>query len=147
MGRYILPEQYPEEEQIFELLQSLSKAISPKFERLVNISPTRLRLLHELYDGDEISQSFLQKEVDIDGAAVTRHLKGLEECGMITRRNNPEDNRVTLVSLTEAGRGRIASLCEEKKNFISNLFSSITPEERTALIDMLTRMQQNIKQL
>ncbi|MFC3750114.1 MarR family winged helix-turn-helix transcriptional regulator [Paenibacillus sp. GCM10012306] len=147
MRRYILSQQYSEEEQIFELLQSLSKAINPKFERSVNISPTRLRLLHELYYGDEISQSFLQKEVDIDAAAVTRHLKGLEDCGMITRRNNPEDNRVTLVSLTEEGRGRIASFCEEKKNFISDLLSSITPGERTVLIDMLTRMQQNIKQL
>lgn len=138
---------YSEEEQIFELLYSLNKVITPKFERTVCISPTRLRLLYELYHNTELSQSYLQKEVDIDGAAVTRHLKALEESGMIARRSNPEDNRVTLVSLTDEGRDRILSLCEEKKNFLGILFNGFTSEERAQLNSMLSRMGQNIQQL
>lgn len=139
-----LPE---EEEQIFELLQALNKGISPKFERCAGISPTRLRLLHELFQVAEISQISLQKEVDIDAAAVTRHLKGLEENGMISRRNNPADNRVTLVSLTEQGREKILSYKEEKNRFLHSLLTGFEGQELKTLIDMLTRLQHNINLL
>lgn len=136
-----------EDECIFELLQVLNKGISPKFERCAGISPTRLRLLHELFQVEEISQIALQKEIDIDPAAITRHLKGLEENGMINRRNNPADNRVTLVSLTPQGRDKVHCYKEEKDRFISGLFAGFDENERRLLIDMLTRLQRNIDSL
>lgn len=137
----------PDEERIFELLQALNKGISPKFERCAGISPTRLRLLHELFQVEEISQIALQKEIDIDAAAITRHLKGLEESGMVTRRNNPVDNRVTLVSLTQQGRDKVHSYKEEKKRFISSLLTGFDEQDRKSLVDKLTRLQHNINLL
>lgn len=137
----------PQEERIFELLQALNKGINPKFERCAGISPSRLRILHELFQVDEISQISLQKTVDIDAAAVTRHLKALEEDGMILRRNNPEDNRVTLVSLTEQGRHQIISYRMEKSNFVSGLLTQLSEQDRYMLIDLLTRLQHNIERL
>ncbi|WP_019913781.1 MarR family winged helix-turn-helix transcriptional regulator [Paenibacillus sp. HW567] len=137
----------PEEERVFELLQGLNKAVTPKFERCAGISPTRLRLLHELFQVDEISQISLQKQVDIDAAAVTRHLKSLEDSGMISRRNNPADNRVTLVTLTGQGREKIRSYREEKSRFISSLLSGFNEQERITLADMLARLQHNINLL
>jgi DNA-binding MarR family transcriptional regulator len=142
-----LTELLPEEDTIFELLQALHKGISPKFERCAGITPTRYRLLHELFQVSEISQISLQKTVDIDAAAVTRHLRGLEESGMIARRNNPADNRVTLVSLTDQGREHINSFREEKKRFINSLLTGFNEQERIALAEMLTRLQYNINVL
>ncbi|WP_379158483.1 MarR family winged helix-turn-helix transcriptional regulator [Paenibacillus sp. sgz5001063] len=137
----------PEEDRIFERLQALNKAITPTFERCAGISPTRLRLLHELFQVTEISQISLQKQVDIDAAAVTRHLKGLEENGMISRRNNPDDNRVTLVSLTAQGRDKIRTYKEERSRFIGSLLSGFDEQERALLADMLIRLQYNISLL
>jgi len=142
-----LTENHPEEDRIFELLQGLNKGISPKFERCAGISPTRLRLLHELFQVDEISQISLQKGIDIDAAAVTRHLRALEENGVISRRNNPADNRVTLVSLTEQGRAKMDQYRQEKNRFISSLLMDFNDQERTVLIDMLSRLQNNINLL
>lgn len=142
-----MTEQHPEEDRIFELLQALNKGICPKFERCAGISPTRLRLLHELFLVEEISQISLQKEIDIDAAAVTRHLRGLEESGSIIRRNNPADNRVTLVSLTEQGRAKMDQYIQEKNRFISSLLTGFNEQERTILIDMLNRLQYNINLL
>ena len=136
-----------DEERIFELLQVLNKGISPKFERCAGISPTRLRLLHELFQVEEISQIALQKEIDIDAAAITRHLKGLEESGMVARRNNPTDNRVTLVSLTQQGRDKVHCYKEEKNRFISSLLTGFNGQERESLMNMLTRLQHNINLL
>lgn len=142
-----MTEHLPDEDRIFELLQALHKGISPKFERCAGITPTRFRLLHELFQVSEISQITLQKTVDIDAAAITRHLRGLEESGMIARRNNPADNRVTLVSLTDQGREHINAYREEKTKFISSLLTGFNEQERTVLAEMLTRLQYNINLL
>lgn len=142
-----MTEHYPEEDRIFELLQALNKGICPKFERCAGISPTRLRLLNELFQVDEVSQITLQKGMDIDAAAVTRHLKGMEESGTITRRNNPADNRVTLVSLTDQGRERMIQYGEEKRRFVATLLTGFNDQERKVLIEMLNRLQSNINLL
>lgn len=140
-------EALPVDHQIFELLQALHKGIGPKFERCAGVTPTRFRLLHELYLADEISQISLQKLLAIDAAAVTRHLRGLEESGMITRRNNPDDNRVTLVSLSVQGREHIDAYRENNIQFITDLLTGFDTEERAVLADMLTRLQHNINSL
>ncbi|WP_238650871.1 MarR family winged helix-turn-helix transcriptional regulator [Paenibacillus piscarius] len=134
----------PVDHQIFELLQALHKGIGPKFERCAGVTPTRFRLLQELYQAAEISQISLQKLLAIDPAAVTRHLKGLEESGMITRRKHPDDNRVTLVSLTPQGREHINDYRENKIQFISDILNGFDEQERLVLADMLNRLQHNI---
>lgn len=85
-----------EEAEILYQLQGVNKVIGVKFEACTGISQSRLELLSLLYHADEISQSDLQKKVNIDSAAVTRHLKQLEAKGMVSRRRKPEDNRITL---------------------------------------------------
>lgn len=102
------------QEQILHLLKGLNNQISPKFERCTGISSTRFELLHQLFETEEINQSNLQKAVNIDSAAITRHLKQLEANGMVTRRRNPTDNRVIFVRLTEEGRKRIVGYKKEK---------------------------------
>ncbi|HEY2492070.1 MAG TPA: MarR family winged helix-turn-helix transcriptional regulator [Paenibacillus sp.] len=133
-----------EEAHIFGKLQSLNKQISTKFERCAGISPSRLQILNQLYQVDEISQTTLQKEVKIDNAAVTRHLKQLEVAGMVSRRNNPDDNRVTLVTLTDHGRQEIIAYKNEKQQFITQLLKDFDDHERSALSDMLNRMINHI---
>ncbi|MBW7473138.1 MarR family transcriptional regulator [Paenibacillus oenotherae] len=133
-----------EESNIFEQLINLNKQLGLKFEKCMGISPSKLRLLYELYQVDEISQTTLQKKVDIDNAAVTRHLKQLELSGMVGRRMNPTDNRVTLVCLTDHGRKEIISLREEKTQFITRMLKDFNEQERDALCNMLKRMLNNI---
>lgn len=142
-------ETMPIDHQIFELLQALHKGIGPKFERCAGITPTRFRLLQELYQAEAagISQISLQKLLAIDAAAVTRHLKGLEESGMITRRKHPDDNRVTLVSLTLQGREHINDYRENKFQFISDILNGFDEQERAVLADMLNRLQHNINEM
>lgn len=136
-----------EEEKIIVQLNDIYKQMSPKFERCTGISQSRLDILHKLFEVDEISQTALQREVNIDSAAVTRHLKQLEGKGMVSRRKNPEDNRITFVRLTDDGRGRIKAYREEKELFISKVFMNFTKEERSALSGMLNRIQVNVQNI
>ncbi|QUG42719.1 MarR family transcriptional regulator [Psychrobacillus sp. INOP01] len=133
-------------EQILHLLKGLNNQISPKFERCTGISSSRYELLHQLYETDEINQSTLQKAVNIDSAAITRHLKQLEANGMVTRRRNPNDNREIFVRLTEEGREQIVGYKKEKINFVNQMLHDFNPEELVSLSDMLNRMQNNISE-
>jgi DNA-binding MarR family transcriptional regulator len=135
------------EETILRHLNDIYKQLSPKFERCTGISQSRLDLLHKLMEVDEISQRALQREVNIDNAAVTRHLKQLEAKGMVSRRKNPDDNRITFVSLTDEGRERIASLCQEKKQFIAQMLKEFSTDEQEMLSHLLMRIQQNVKDI
>ena len=135
-----------EQEKILHLLKGLSNQISPKFERCTGISSSRYELLHQLYETDEINQSTLQKAVNIDSAAITRHLKQLEIKGMVTRRRNPDDNRVIFVRLTDEGRKQIIGYKKEKITFVNQMLHDISSEELETLSNMLNRMQNNISE-
>lgn len=66
---------------------------------------------------------------------------------MIVRRKNPDDNRITLVSLTEEGRNKIQAFQEEKERFAACAFKGLSEEERDNLLNMLNHIQENIKEL
>ncbi|MCY8521664.1 MarR family transcriptional regulator [Bacillus atrophaeus] len=136
-----------EEAEILYQMQCVNRVIGVKFEACTGISQSRLELLTLLYHANEISQSDLQKKVNIDSAAVTRHVKQLEAKGMVSRRRKPEDNRITLVRLTEQGRERIESSKKEKERFMKEMLANVSAEERRILIDVLARMQKNINNI
>jgi DNA-binding MarR family transcriptional regulator len=143
----VLSNSCSEEGKIVYRLYEISKQTSPKFERCTGISQSRLDLLNKLFEIEEISQTELQKEVNIDHAAVTRHLKQLEEKGMVSRRKNPADNRFTFVRLTDEGRKKIVTYQDEKQRFISKVLTGFTEKERSSLLEMLTRVQDNVKNI
>lgn len=136
-----------QEAEILYQLQCLNKVIGTKFEACTGISQSRLELLALLFQVDEISQSDLQKKVNIDGAAVTRHLKQLEAKGMVSRRRKPEDNRIILVRLTGQGRERIEASKKEKERFIKEMLANVSAEERSTLKNVLVQMQKNIENI
>ncbi|MDN5709764.1 MAG: MarR family transcriptional regulator [Planococcus sp. (in: firmicutes)] len=139
-----MPCSFSQQEQVLHQFKGLTNQISPKFERCTGISASRYELLSQLYKVEEINQSTLQKLVNIDSAAVTRHLKQLEASGMVTKRRNPEDNRVIFVSLTDEGRERIVEYRKENMGFVKQMLNDFTTDEVNVLSDMLQRMQDNI---
>ncbi|MGR3286612.1 MULTISPECIES: MarR family transcriptional regulator [Bacillus] len=141
---WVLTTRCSQEAEILYQLQCLNKVIGTKFEACTGISQSRLELLALLFHVDEISQSDLQKKVNLDGAAVTRHLKQLEAKGMVSRRRKPEDNRIILVRLTDRGRARIESSKKEKERFIKEMLAGVSAEECSMLKNVLSQMQKNI---
>lgn len=143
-----MTDEHSVESVILYKLNFLSKEINSKFSECTGISQSRLELLHQLYQVEgELSQQELQRELKIDNAAITRHLKQLEANEMISRRKKESDNRVTLVQLTESGRQKINSFQEEKKRFVTSMLKDINQEERELLLDMLSRIHLCIKDL
>ncbi|NGZ77299.1 MarR family winged helix-turn-helix transcriptional regulator [Saccharibacillus alkalitolerans] len=132
---------------ILEKLQLLNNRVGTAFSGCVGTSASRFRLLQELFAAEEIGQTALQKSLGIDGAAVTRHLKQLETQGLVSRRSCPNDNRITLVRLTDLGRSHIEGFVQEKARLIAGLLDGFDAEERRTLASMLDRMHRNADSL
>ena len=124
----------------------LNKHIATRFERCAGVSPNRLELLCKL-TGGEISQSDLQKAVSIDPAAVTRHVQQLEAEGILLRTRSENDNRITLVQLTEEGKNKVAAFKAEKERFMEELQSDLTEAERLQFIETLQKLNNQIHQM
>ncbi|GIP45259.1 putative HTH-type transcriptional regulator YdgJ [Paenibacillus sp. J45TS6] len=133
-------------EDLLYLLMHLNKHIATRFERCAGVSPNRLELLCKL-TGGEISQSDLQKAVSIDPAAVTRHVQQLEAEGILLRTRSENDNRITLVQLTEEGKNKVAAFTAEKERFMEELQSDLTEAERLQFIETLQKLNNQIHQM
>ncbi|PJN54647.1 hypothetical protein PAEVO_13680 [Paenibacillus sp. GM2FR] len=133
-------------EDLLYLLMHLNKHIATRFERCAGVSPNRLELLCKL-TGGEISQSDLQKAVSIDPAAVTRHVQQLEAEGILLRTRCENDNRITLVQLTEAGKSKVAAFKAEKDQFMEKLQADLTESERLVLVQALQKLNSQIQQM
>lgn len=133
-------------EDLLYLLMHLNKHIATRFERCAGVSPNRLELLCKL-TGGEISQSDLQKAVSIDPAAVTRHVQQLEAEGILLRTRCENDNRITLVQLTEAGKSKVAAFNAEKDRFMEKLQADLTESERLVFVQALQKLNSQIQQM
>ena len=78
----------------------LERKIAHIFEKRLGISLTRFQIIKYLYEVGYATPKQLSRILEIDAAAITRHLKKLEESGYINKRRNKENNREIYVEIT-----------------------------------------------
>ncbi|GHO76206.1 hypothetical protein KSD_39770 [Ktedonobacter sp. SOSP1-85] len=117
------------------------------FERKLGMSQARILIMSELLHEREVSQAELQLRLGVDGAAITRQVKQLEREGYISRRANPNDNRVSLVSLTPRGRRELTDLVKARLEFEDRVLDGIDSETRKHLRQVLKHIHSNIRAL
>lgn len=129
------------------LLSKLSNQLSLKFSRVSSFNFTKYELLFKLLDNRSHTQTNLQKIVKIDNAAITRHLKVLEDEEYIIRERNPLNNREMMVRITP--KGKLATLqCRNKINeFNQKLFSDFNEEDIENLLVLLEKMKFNLEDI
>ncbi|MEG2254171.1 MAG: MarR family transcriptional regulator, partial [Vagococcus sp.] len=83
-------------------LKLANQEMTTQFEEQTGFSITRYELMQVLRENAPCSQSLIQTALKIDSAAVTRHLKILEEKNYVTRERNKENNREVMVTITDS---------------------------------------------
>ena len=86
--------------------QHASKANLFKFVSNIKITARQAGILSTLATGDEWSMSmgYLGSEMCVSSPAITALIDKLEYKGLVERKINEEDKRITLINLTESGR-------------------------------------------
>lgn len=102
------------------------------------------RLLMCLYHGEEVDQLQLIGESNLTSSAVSTELAGMEGRGYVRRRPDPEDQRKTLVRITDKGKARYRSIKSSSKQIEDAMLFGIKPEERQQLADLLRKVLDNL---
>ncbi|WP_170924884.1 MarR family winged helix-turn-helix transcriptional regulator [Candidatus Enterococcus clewellii] len=127
---------------IFFLLKQADLHITQLFETQMMISLTRYELLIQLKKQDYVTQRTLQDKLKIDQAAITRHLKILEEKGYIIRERNTDNKREVIVHLSDFGKEALHSCDTDKAKLSKSLFNGFTTEQLQLFQQFLTDFNQ-----
>lgn len=138
-------------EQISQLLYQVKladEAVTSLFEKQLGISLTRYQLLQHLLEDFPCSQQALQEKLLIDRAAITRHLKILEDKGNIQRARNPENQREMLVQPTQLAltdlQDQPPAHHQAVKAAMANILSDNEEEQLSQLLEKLVSGLQNL---
>lgn len=104
------------------------------------------KLLGYLSTEGSCSQRELAEYFEIDPAAVSRMLDGLQRSGFVTRREDARNRRRELIEITDSGRAVYTAwrgCCREMEE---QMLRDFTPEERAQFADYLARARRNLRQ-
>jgi len=106
----------------------------------------RAGLLLGLLERDEpASMSALGAARDLTPRAMTVLVSGLEKEGLVQRTRHPGDRRVTLVSLTPAGRAITSQQLLPAGQQAAALFGELPEHDRTELMRLLSEVARHLK--
>jgi MarR family transcriptional regulator for hemolysin len=90
------------------------------------------------------SQHDLAGAVGIEGPTLTRHLDGLEQLGLVRRRQDPANRRAVVVELTDEGHAAHARLLDVVIGFDRRLRTGLSAEDVTQLRTLLEQLETNV---
>lgn len=103
------------------------------------LSMSHLRLLSLLAPDRSLSMRELADALNITPPSLTALTRRLVQNGLIERRPHPDDSRVVLLSLSEAGRKLHHDLEAERLDRMVRLLSGLTHTEQRLFLDLLER--------
>lgn len=113
------------------------------FEKRLEISLTRFQIIKYLYDVEVATPKQIAQLLEIDPAAITRHINKLEEGGYVKKRRNEQNNREVFVALTQYSKNKVDQCVKETdiREFIGPEF---TDEDFKQLVILLNKFNNNL---
>jgi len=96
--------------------------------------------LHHLLHHDGITQTQLARAVHITPATVTSMLRRMERDGWVERRDDPNDQRVSRVHVTDKARAFHAEAMASLREVENDLEEALTDAERSELRRLLLKI-------
>ena len=101
-------------------------------------------VLMALWENEGITHSELAEQLHVRPATITNALKRMERSGFVERRQDTEDQRVSRVYLTDAGRNIRDAVEGVWRDLEGQTFGGFSSEERTLLDQFLIRIRNNL---
>lgn len=125
-------------------LKILEIKVANIFEKRLEISLTRFQIIKYLYEVEIATPKQIAQSLEIDAAAITRHINKLEEGGYVKKRRNEQNNREVFVALTQYSKNKVDQCVKETdiREFIGPEF---TEEDFKQLKILLNKFNNNLK--
>ncbi len=101
-------------------------------------------VLRALSEQEGLKHTELAERLRVTPATITRMLQRMEKAGFVERRPDPEDQRISRVYLTEAGRGVQSALREVVRTMEAETFAGFSQEEQALLRRLLEGIRDNL---
>lgn len=99
------------------------------------LSSAQLLLMRALGEIDRpLKVSDVASALGVKAPAASTMVEGLERKGMLARQSDPDDRRVSLLSLTDAGRDALAEAEEERREHLRRYASILSEEDIRTLV-------------
>ena len=125
-------------------LKILDKKLIDLFEKKIGISLTRFQIIKYLHEVSFTTTKQLAQSLEIDAAAITRHLRILEQEGYVIKRRNEFNNREIFVELSQKALDEIGR-CEKETNVRDLIGEEFTTEDLQNLDQLLNKFNKNFK--
>ena len=125
-------------------LKILDKKLIDLFEKKIGISLTRFQIIKYLHEVSFTTAKQLAKSLEIDAAAITRHLRILEQEGYVIKRRNEFNNREVFVELSQKALDEVGR-CEKETNVRDLIGEEFTIEDLQNLVQLLNKFNKNFK--
>ena len=110
----------------------------------LGISLTRFQIIKYLYEVEVATPKQITQILEIDAAAITRHLKKLEEGGYVRKRRNEDNNREVLVEITQFSKSKIDQ-CIKETDIRTLIDEEFTDDDVKQLEILLNKFNDNLK--
>jgi DNA-binding MarR family transcriptional regulator len=101
-------------------------------------------ILASLWEKDGVTQTELAGQFHLQAATVTNMLQRMEQAGLVERRKDAEDQRISRVYLTDAGRDIRDQVYVAWSKLKEQAFAGLSTEERNLLHRLLLRIHNNL---
>jgi DNA-binding MarR family transcriptional regulator len=103
----------------------------------VDLTMPQLKALFLAYAPPGVSHSEIARALGVGVSTVTGIVDRLVEHGLVERRTDPADRRLSHVVLTPAGTDLIDRLWASRREQLSQVFDNLTQDERASLTQAL----------
>ena len=130
----------------FQLLQ-VHKAHRSRAEAALNklgLHTGQEMLLLQLWNEEGVPQSYLAASMGVEPPTATKMLQRMEHAGLIERRPDPEDARISRVYLTERGRTLEQPVLDVWKQLEAQTVAGLSLTEQVLLHRLLMQVLTNL---
>ena len=122
---------------------SAERQLSTRYKRTDgSLSPGRLRALNVLLREKEATAGALAREAGLKPNSITPMIEQLERSGVIERRQDETDRRLSWISLTRKGRAKLAELQDDWNKVFAEAFATTADRDLVVASRVLERLAQ-----
>ncbi|MDE9364082.1 MarR family transcriptional regulator [Luteipulveratus sp. YIM 133132] len=142
-----MPEPTPHE-QLVDALSALGRATRASASHWAHdagaLGRTDLAVLKCVEGHGEVRMSDLASAVQVHPSVISRQVCALEKEGLVARRSHPDDGRVGLISVTEAGTARLDETSRAFAGYLARRTAHWDPEKLALAADLIRQMSESL---
>ncbi len=144
---FALVEPIPVPETAEDALMSLMMALGRRMRQRQpgdEIDYSAFPILKLLSHQGPMRLSALAQVLGLDASTVSRHVRQLEDKGLLARTGDPDDGRASRVAVSERGCASLAAGFETRRRVVTHALDGWTVEERDTLRRLLHRLVESL---